>query len=51
MVKANKGHVVELASMSSFISVGSFYDYSAGKAALVSFTESEWGGWLMVVIR
>ena len=41
MVKTNKGHIVELASMSSFISVGSFSDYSAGKAALVSFTESE----------
>jgi short-subunit dehydrogenase len=41
MVKANKGHVVEVASMSSFVSVGRFSDYSAGKAALVSFSESE----------
>lgn len=41
MVKRNKGHVVEVASMSSFVSVGRFSDYSAGKAALISFSESE----------
>jgi short-subunit dehydrogenase len=43
MVERNKGHVVEVASMSSFVSVGRFSDYSAGKAALVSFSESESG--------
>jgi short-subunit dehydrogenase len=41
MVKKNKGHIVEIASMSSFLGVGVFSDYSAGKTALVSFTESE----------
>jgi short-subunit dehydrogenase len=41
MVKNNKGHIVELASMSSFVTVGIFSDYSAAKTALVSFTESE----------
>lgn len=43
MVKNNKGHIVEIASMSSFVSVGIFSDYSASKAALVSFTESKSG--------
>jgi all-trans-retinol dehydrogenase (NAD+) len=41
MVKRNKGHIVEIASMSSFLGVGVFSDYSACKLALVSFTESE----------
>jgi all-trans-retinol dehydrogenase (NAD+) len=41
MVKQNKGHIVELASMSSFVGVSRFSDYSAGKAALTSFSESE----------
>ena len=41
MVANNKGHIVELASMSSFVSVGRFSDYSATKAAIVSFSESE----------
>ena len=41
MVKNNKGHIVEIASMSSFLGVGVFSDYSAGKTALISFTESE----------
>lgn len=40
MVKNNKGHIVEIASMSSFLGVGVFSDYSAGKTALISFTES-----------
>jgi len=41
MVKRNKGHIVEIASMSSFLGVGVFSDYSACKTALISFTESE----------
>jgi hypothetical protein len=41
MVKNNKGHIVEIASMSSFVGVGIFSDYSACKTALISFTESE----------
>ncbi len=43
MVRANKGHVVEIASMSSFVSVGQFADYSATKVGLVAFTEGESG--------
>jgi hypothetical protein len=41
MVKRNKGHIVEIASMSSFVGVGVFADYSACKTALISLTESE----------
>jgi short-subunit dehydrogenase len=41
MVKRNKGHIVEIASMSSFVSVGQFSSYSATKLALVAFTESK----------
>jgi all-trans-retinol dehydrogenase (NAD+) len=41
MVKNNKGHIVEIASMSSFVGVGVFSDYSATKTALISFVESE----------
>lgn len=41
MVKRNKGHIIEIASMSSFVGVGVFSDYSACKTALISLTESE----------
>ena len=41
MVKRNKGHIVEIASMSSFVGVGVFSDYSACKTALISLTESK----------
>lgn len=39
MVKNNKGHIVEIASMSSFVSVGQFADYSATKVGLVALSE------------
>lgn len=39
MVKQNKGHIVEIASMSSFVSVGQFADYSATKAGLIALSE------------
>lgn len=39
MVQRNKGHIVEIASMSSFVSVGMFSDYSACKVALCAFSE------------
>jgi len=41
MVKQNKGHIVEIASMSSFVSVGQFADYSATKAGLIALSECE----------
>lgn len=41
MVKRNKGHIVEIASMSSFVSVGYFSAYSATKVGLVALVECE----------
>lgn len=39
MIKANKGHIVTIASTASFIGVGGLADYTATKAAILSFHE------------
>lgn len=41
MVKNNKGHVVTVASLASYISVAGIVDYCATKAAVLSFHEGE----------
>jgi short-subunit dehydrogenase len=41
MVKANKGHIVTVASMASFISVAATADYAATKAGVLAFHEGE----------
>lgn len=40
MIKANKGHIVTIASTASYIGVGGLGDYNATKAAILSFHES-----------
>jgi all-trans-retinol dehydrogenase (NAD+) len=40
MVAANKGHIITVASLASFIALGSGADYSATKAAVHSFHEA-----------
>lgn len=39
MVRQNKGHIVTVASMASFVGLASMGDYSATKAAILSFHE------------
>jgi all-trans-retinol dehydrogenase (NAD+) len=39
MVKANKGHVVTLASVASFITLAGTVDYAATKAGVLTFHE------------
>ena len=39
MVKQNKGHVITVASLASFVSTANTADYSASKAALLAFHE------------
>jgi all-trans-retinol dehydrogenase (NAD+) len=39
MLRENKGHVVTVASLASFLSVAGFADYTATKAATLSFHE------------
>jgi all-trans-retinol dehydrogenase (NAD+) len=39
MVKQNKGHVVTVASMASFMTIASNVDYSCTKAAVLAFHE------------
>jgi NAD(P)-dependent dehydrogenase (short-subunit alcohol dehydrogenase family) len=39
MIKANKGHVVSVASLASYVSVAGIVDYSATKAAVLAFHE------------
>jgi all-trans-retinol dehydrogenase (NAD+) len=39
MIKENKGHVVTVASTASYISVAGMTDYTASKAAVLSFHE------------
>jgi all-trans-retinol dehydrogenase (NAD+) len=40
MIAANKGHIVTVASMASFIGVAGLADYCASKAAVLSFHEA-----------
>lgn len=49
IIKANKGHIVNIASYASFITVASTADYSATKAGLLAYHEgalsfSSWFG-------
>lgn len=46
MVKANKGHIVTVASMASFISVAATADYAATKAGVLAFHEGK--TWLII---
>lgn len=39
MLKKNKGHIVTIASTASFVGVGGLADYTASKAAILSFHE------------
>jgi all-trans-retinol dehydrogenase (NAD+) len=39
MVKANKGHIVGLASMASFVAPPGIVDYASTKAAVLAFHE------------
>jgi all-trans-retinol dehydrogenase (NAD+) len=39
MIKANKGHLVTIASTASYVAVGGMADYCATKAAILSFHE------------
>ena len=40
MIKVNKGHIVTVASIASFVAIGGAADYSATKAAALAFHES-----------
>ncbi|KAF1814725.1 NAD(P)-binding protein [Eremomyces bilateralis CBS 781.70] len=39
MLKKNKGHIVEVASLASFVSIAGITDYSATKAGVLAFSE------------
>lgn len=39
MIRANKGHVVTIASTASYVGVAGMADYTASKAAVLSFHE------------
>jgi all-trans-retinol dehydrogenase (NAD+) len=41
MVRKNKGHIVGLASMASFVAPPGIVDYAATKAAVMAFHEGE----------
>lgn len=41
MVKKNKGHIVGLASMASFVAPPAIVDYASTKAAVMAFHEGE----------
>lgn len=41
MLKKNKGHIVEVASMASFVSIAGIADYAATKAGVLAFSEGQ----------
>jgi all-trans-retinol dehydrogenase (NAD+) len=41
MIKKNRGHIVTIASTASYVGVAGLADYTASKAAILSFHEGE----------
>lgn len=48
MVKKNKGHIVGIASMASFVSPPGIVDYAATKSAVMALHEGMIGPWMIL---